>query len=606
MDGRSPVVLVVEPEGLELRAVADSALADELRAAGIAVNYPCGGRGRCGTCRVRFVEGAPAPTSVESDLLDPSELADGVRLACRCRLAADAAVEVPRASRVVEPKILTASEHARFPLDPAVVKRVVRPELPTVERPIADLEIIADILGAGRDRLPQATPAFLRKLPTALRSADGATTVVERGGLLLDAEPGDTSADIFGIAVDLGTTTIAASLHSLRTGEQLAIAACVNPQVQAGEDVISRINRTFRNRDGLLELQTLAARGIDSMVHRLCASAGVRLDSVYEIAVAGNAAMNHLLLGVPPESIALAPYAPVFRIAPEAHARALGISGNEEARLLALPNIGGFVGGDTVAGLLLTDLARATETSLLIDIGTNCEVVLVHEGRMLAASAPAGPAMEGACIEFGMRAEPGAIDDVGIEDGGICARTIDGEPARGLCGSGLVHAIAALRAAGILEPSGLFASSSCVDRPATGGARVLLAARSAGARRDVWLTQRDVREFQLARAAIAGAWKTLCAIAGVEPDDVRRVFVAGAFGNYIRSDAAMALGLTPSGPRADIRGIGNSSLEGARMVLLDLGARARALQLPSQVEFIELAGREGFDEMFALELALGQ
>lgn len=601
----------VLPDELEINAAAGSTFPAMARLLSLGLSYPCGGQGRCGSCRVRITAGAPTPSSAELRALSADELRDGERLACQCILNQDTEVVIPGASRLIEPKILTASGQAEFPLDPAVVKFLVHAEAPTVEQPLADLEIVRQLLPDNSGRLRALSLAFLRNLPFALREGTWRATVTECDGTLVDVEPGDATTQVHGISIDLGTTTVAASIHSLRNGTQLALTARMNPQVMMGEDVISRINRTFRNPDGLRELQALIAGCINGMMRTLCHAAAVPIRTVYEITVAGNAVMNHLLLGVPPENIGLAPYTPVYRTAPPVRATDLGIDGNPEARLCVLPNIGGFVGGDTVAGLLVTDFAHATDTALFIDIGTNCEVVLVHEGRMLAASAPAGPALEGACIEFGMRAEPGAIDDFILDGNAPEVHTIDGQPARGLCGSGLVHAIAALRDAAVLRSDGRFTpitspSGLRMDRDAAGLPRILLAAREDGAERDVWLTQKDVREFQLARAAITSAWKTLCEIAGVEPDNVRRVFVAGAFGNYIRPEAALSLGLTPSGRGVAVSYIGNSSLEGARKVLLNREARALANRLPDLVQFVELAGRESFDELFAMELALGQ
>lgn len=616
----------VLPEGLTVAAEPGASLMEALRRLALPVGYPCGGNGKCGSCRVTLEGDAPPPTEAEQCQLSEAERAQGERLACQVRVDRPLRVLVPRTSRLVDPVILTLGRQRAAALDPPVRRVHLLPDAATVEDPRSDVECVADALAGTLDAIPPPTMTFLNRLPRALRGGADGVTVSLAPDRLLDVEAGDTTARAAGLAIDIGTTTVAVSLHALRTGERLALRARLNPQATLGEDVISRLNHAFGSPTGLRELQGAIVGCINTMAEELCSEAGLDLADVLDVTAAGNAAMNHLLLGVPPESIGLAPYAPVFREAPLVRARDIGLRLHPEARLFVLPNVGGFVGGDTMAGLLAAEFPgvaeagtpTADETALFIDIGTNCEAVLSHAGRLYAASAPAGPALEGACIAFGMRAEEGAIDDVFPgADGLPTIRTIGGAPARGVCGSGLVHAAATLLAAGAMLPSGLLLDADSVPDPtlrawmaerldgtSAGGRRLLLARKADGAARDVWLEQRDLREFQLARAAIVSAWKTLCAEAEIDETEIVRVVIAGAFGSFIRPEAAHATGLIPRTAEGRTEFAGNAALEGARLALLNREQRVLGHGLPRRVRFVELAGREDFDELFALELAV--
>lgn len=608
--------LEVLPEGLAVGFDHGAALSEALARLGVPVNYPCGRRGTCGKCRVQFLDGAPPVTADDAKHLDAAALDAGLRLACAAHLTSSCLVEIPGTTRIVEPRILTSSAGREVALQPLVRRYFLEVPLATVERPRADHELVAEILHDAFGIAARPTLPYLQKLPRTLQQANRAVTLTLCGDEIIDADAGNRP-ELFGLAVDVGTTTIAASLHSLRTGERLAVGARLNLQVEMGADIVSRLSYVFESPERLRTLQERAAGCINHLVRELCASAAVSLDAVEYVTIAGNTVMNHLLLAVPPEHIGMAPYTPVFRHTRLWRGDLIGLQGSRELRACVLPNIGGFVGGDTVAGLLVCDFLDPEEPVLFVDIGTNCEVVLGARGQLLASSAPAGPALEGGCISCGMRAEPGAISDVTIRDGLPVLHTIDDQPARGLCGSGLVHLVAALRELNLVHGNGAFAESDVLLESSArewfasrlrddenGKRRLLVAAQADGAECDVWLTQRDVREFQLAKAAIAAAWQTLCHETGVDPRGIDTVYIAGAFGNYIRPEAARLLGMVPEVALERIRSVGNTALEGARLVLLNDNYREMAERILAETRFIELAGREDFQETFALEMSL--
>lgn len=608
------ITVEILPEDYVVDSVVGVPLADLLAGLAIPINYPCGGKGTCGRCRVRFRRGAPFPAQAEHRRLLTEELDGGERLACQCNLRYDSTVEIPGHTRLVEPRILISSGDENIPLSPWVIKAGIELEPHSVEDPVSDVERALRVLRESPGREPVFELAALRKLPAAM--ARGAATITLCDGVAIDAEAGETRECLYGVAIDIGTTTVAAGLHSLRTGKAIGTTGRMNPQVEFGEDVVTRLTFVHGAPDRLEKMRARIVACINELVQRLCWQAALETDWVYAYAIAGNAAMNHLFLGVPPDQIAIAPYTPAFRGTPLFAARELGLVGNAGARVSVLPNIGGFVGGDTVAGLMACDfLKKENETALFLDIGTNCEVVLKTRDRMLAASAPAGPALEGACISCGRRAEPGAICDARIEGDRLVLDTLDDLAPTGLCGSGLVHIVQALREAGIVNASGVYTDLESIIDPALralaerrlgrdGEGRPRFRLSPDGEEEKFYLTQRDIREFQLAKGAIAATWQVLCQIAGTAADSIERVYIAGAFGNYIRADAAILLGMVPPLDRDAVRSVGNTSLDGARLVLLNDGHRREAAQLLDRCEFVELAGRDDFEETFALEMSL--
>ena len=578
---------------------------------GIAIDSTCGGHGTCKKCRVRFKAEPPVPTSLDLRAYTAQEIKDGWRLACRTPATTDADVEVPPLT--TRPKAATVGVGRQVILRPAVRKRYLELAEPSLADQVTDLE---RVLGELTDLSPGADLAVLRTLGSTLRQSDFKVTAVVADETLIAVEPGDTTGRAFGLAFDLGTTTVVATLLDLTTGTPAAVESMLNKQQPFGADVIARISATMLDPAARDKLRDLARETLAELSEAVCKAGGVRPDEVYEVALAGNATMVHLVLGIDPEPLGVAPFIMSARLLPEVRAHDLGVPAHPQARAVVFPAFGAYVGGDITAGLLASGMDRDPRIRLFIDIGTNCEIVLGGRDWLLATAAPAGPAFEGASIRCGMRAADGAVEAVAITEDGDLKLTVigDSEP-KGLCGSGLVDAVAALTEAGIIDSTGRFVQDLAARLPEPvhrlaerltmiGKERVFVLHWSAD--RDpassVYLSQRDIRELQFAKAAIATGWRILLEEADLETEDVKQVLLAGSFGSYLSAKSAIRIGLVPDvGPRRIIAA-GNVAGEGAKMALLSIRDRAAALALLGEVNYVELSDRPDFNDRFIDQL----
>ena len=578
---------------------------------GIAIDSTCGGHGTCKKCRVRFKAEPPVPTSLDLRAYTAQEIKDGWRLACRTPATTDADVEVPPLT--TRPKAATVGVGRQVILRPAVRKRYLELAEPSLADQVTDLE---RVLGELTDLSPGADLAVLRTLGSTLRQSDFKVTAVVADETLIAVEPGDTTDRAFGLAFDLGTTTVVATLLDLTTGTPAAVESMLNKQQPFGADVIARISATMLDPAARDKLRDLARETLAELSEAVCKAGGVRPDEVYEVALAGNATMVHLVLGIDPEPLGVAPFIMSTRLLPEVRARDLGVPAHPQARAVVFPAFGAYVGGDITAGLLASGMDRDPRIRLFIDIGTNCEIVLGGRDWLLATAAPAGPAFEGASIRCGMRAADGAVEAVAITEDGDLKLTVigDSEP-KGLCGSGLVDAVAALTEAGIIDSTGRFVQDLAARLPEPvhrlaerltmiGKERVFVLHWSAD--RDpansVYVSQRDIRELQFAKAAIATGWRILLEEAGLETEDIKQVLLAGSFGSYLSAKSAIRIGLVPDvGPRRIIAA-GNVAGEGAKMALLSIRDRAAALALLGEVNYVELSDRPDFNDRFIDQL----
>ena len=585
---------------------------------GIAIDSTCGGHGTCKKCRVRFKADAPLPTSLDLRAYTPQEIKDGWRLACRTPALSDADIEVPPLT--TRPKAALVGVGRQVILRPAVSKRYLELAEPSLADQVTDLE---RVLGALTDLDPVADLAVLRSLGTTLRQSDFKVTAVVADETLIAVEPGDTTERAFGLAFDLGTTTVVATLLDLTAGTPVAVESMLNKQQPFGADVIARISATMLDPAARDKLRQLAQETLAELSAAVCAAGGVRAEEVYEVALAGNATMVHLVLGIDPEPLGVAPFILSARLLPEVRARDLGVPAHPQARAVVFPAFGAYVGGDITAGLLASGMDRDPRVRLFIDIGTNCEIVLGGRDWLLATAAPAGPAFEGASIRCGMRAADGAIEAVAVtEDGDLKLTVIGDTDPKGLCGSGLVDAVAALADAGLIDESGRFAQvdelrrfpdKEAVRDPARrlaerltmiGKERVFVLQWSAD--RDpassIYLSQRDVRELQFAKAAIATGWRILLEEANLTTEDIKQVLLAGSFGSYLSAKSAIRIGLVPDVGTRRIIAAGNVAGEGAKMALLSVRDRAAALALLEEVNYVELSDRPDFNDRFIATL----
>src|SRR4051794_12144425 len=582
---------------------------------GIAIDSTCGGHGTCKKCKVRVMDGTVQVSNLDLRAFTPEQLKDGWRLACLAQATTDLGVDVPPLT--TRPKAATVGVGRQVILRPAVRKRYVELEPPTLADQRSDFQRLQDAI----DDL-ELTPDLhaLQALPRVLRQADFKVTAVIVEEDLVDVEPGDTTDQQYAVAFDLGTPTVVATLLDLANATPLAVASMLNKQQPFGADVISRISATMLDTEALPKLRDLAQATLVELARDLCEEAGVDPRSVYEVALAGNATMTALVLGVEPEPLGVAPFTMSAARFPSVLASDLGLSVHPRARAVVLPALGAYVGGDIVAGMLATGMDRDKRTRLFIDVGTNCEIVLSDGDTIVATAAPAGPAFEGGSIRCGMRAAEGAIEVVRIDIDAapsdvVQVEVIGGTDPRGLCGSGLVDAVAELVRVGLLDASGRFVTPErakeiapgLADRvTAVGEERVFVLHRpSPGADPSecVYLSQRDVRELQFAKAAIATGWTLLLEELGVAARDVQQVLLAGSFGTYLSPAAAVRIGLVPHLPVLRIVSAGNVAGEGAKMTLLSLQERAGATALLEEVRYVELSDRTDFNDRFVELLA---
>jgi len=579
---------------------------------GIAIDSTCGGHGTCKKCRIRIADDPPAPSSLDIRAYTAQEIKDGWRLACRTAATRDIQVEVPPLT--TRPKAATVGVGRQVILRPAVQKRYLELAEPSLADQASDAE---RVLAQLDDLEPRIELAVLRTLGRTLREADYQVTAVVVDDVLIAVEPGDTTGRRFGIAFDLGTTTVVATLLDLSTGTPVAVESTLNRQQPFGADVITRISATMMDPGALDKLQNLAIQTLAELAQAVCALGGVQPHEVYEVAVAGNATMTHLVLGIDPEPLGVAPFILSTRLFPEVLAADLGLAGavHPRGRAVVFPAFGAYVGGDITAGLLASGMDRDARVRLFVDIGTNCEIVLGNREWLLATAAPAGPAFEGAAIRCGMRAADGAIEVVTMTPGNLTLKVIgDAEP-QGLCGSGLVDAVTGLVQVGLLDSSGRFVSEDSAREVAPGLAGRLtrigqervfvLHWRGTGApaaEDSIYLSQRDVRELQFAKAAIATGWQLLLEEAGLEAADVKQVLLAGSFGSYLSPASAIRIGLVPKVPVMRVVSAGNVAGEGAKMALLSLRERAGALALLEEVRYVELSDHADFNDRFVGQL----
>ena len=591
-----------DPDGgkpREVRVPAGATLFDAASWNGIAVDSTCGGHGTCRKCKMQVVEGEVAVSRLDPRAFSPDELRAGWRLACRAQATQDLRVKVP--PLVTRPKAATVGVGRQVILRPALQKRCVELSEPSLSDQRTDIERLRDALD---DLDLRVDLAAVRSLSRAMRAGPQVTAVVV-DDVLIDVEPGDTTARRFGVAFDLGTTTVVATLLDLATGTPAAVASMLNPQQPYGADVITRISATMMDDTALERLSTLAHDVLDQLTGEVCDEGGVERGEVYEVALAGNATMTHLALGIDPEPLGVAPFIMASRSFEDLLATDLGVHVHPRARAYVFPALGAYVGGDIVAGALASGMDRDRRIRLFIDIGTNCEILLAAGDRLLATAAPAGPAFEGAAIRCGMRAAPGAIEGVKISQDDVLLEVIGDVEPIGLAGSGLVDAVAALVSAGLVDASGRLALPDAPGVPPglqsrpqqVGQERVFVLHPG------LYLSQRDIRELQFAKAAIATGWALLLEEAGLTQADVAQVVLAGSFGSYLSAASAVRIGLVPEVALLRIISAGNVAGEGAKMALLSVRERAAAQALLEEVRYVELSDRPDFNDRFVDLLA---
>jgi uncharacterized 2Fe-2S/4Fe-4S cluster protein (DUF4445 family) len=597
------------PSGSRGPASVGQDLLSVARVLGVEIESSCGGEGTCGKCRVR-VESAPdsvsPPAAVESQLLGAEAVALGMRLACQTLVAGHVRAFVPEESRRIRTVVGKEAGERTVPLDPAIksYRLVLRP--PTMEEPAADAERLLAALEheSGVTGL-EFDLEVLQSLPGVMRRATwDLVAIVWRDQAVIDVRAADDHHKVLGLALDVGTTTIAAYLTDLVSGEVLATESSMNPQMAFGDDLITRLHYATQNPGGLSELHAAVISEVNSLAKKAVERSGASLHDIFDVVMVGNTAMHHLFIGLDARALGVAPFTPAVQGPIDTKASAVGLTFHPGCRLHALPLEAGFVGADNVGVLIAEEPYNQDEVVLIVDIGTNGELVLGNRRRMLCTSCATGPAFEGSHVEFGMRAAPGAIERIRIEPGAldVCFKVIGlqgwhtGHPAsqvkaRGICGSGIIEAAAEMLKAGVILPNGNLDPGLSHERVLVENGRprefVIAWPEETANNRSITVSLEDIRAVQLAKAALRAGVEILLRTYGVDKPD--RVILAGAFGTVIDKHHALAIGMLPDCDPETMTSVGNAAGEGARLALLNVGKRQEAAWVANKVEFVELA-----------------
>ena len=604
--GVSYVTVVFEPEGRKVVVPSGSTVFYAAKEAGIGIRSECGGKGYCGKCKIiiKNSEAVSKVTEAERRHLLKSEIDLGYRLACQTVVLRNVVVMIPEDSRLESRKIMVAGLERSVKLNPTVKKLYLKLPKPTLSDHRPDLERLFDALSEQvKNDEWEIGYEVLKELPNTLRDACWEVTVTIAGdNEIINVEPGDTSNLLFGFAVDIGTSKIVGYLVDLTTGKTVAIGSIENPQIIHGEDIMTRIEFATINNANLEVLQMLAVEGVNKVLHEVCEKAKVDPSRVYEVVVVGNTAMHHFFLGIQPKYVALAPYTPALKRPMSLPVKELNIRANRRGVVTVLPIIAGFVGADAVADILATGIYESEELSLLMDIGTNTEIFVGNKDDLLCCSCASGPAFEGAHIKHGMKAVTGAIERVRIgSDLKVEYETIGGVKPLGICGSAMIDIVAEMFKHKIINQHGRFNSNIKTKRIRKNNNEtefIIAWGNETATGKELTVTQKDINEIQLAKAAIYTGCSILMKRKNVGVEDIDRVFIAGAFGNYISPENAKVIGLIPDVPIEKIKFVGNTAVTGAKMTLISKEMREKAEEISKKVRYLELANDPDFKKEF--------
>ena len=621
--------VVFQPSGVRGKVEDGVTLLEAARQLGAGLESVCGGKGSCGKCKIRIEKGyfpkygiSSEITSIDSigknneKILSRSQFNRNYRLACQTRVHGDVVAFIPEESRKGQQVVRKEATSRKIRLKPAVKKYHVKMKPATLEDPLGDFERLQKELGKNY-KLKDLTIDYpvLKILQDTVRRGEWQVTVsVWQNREIVGVEPGDNQKG-YGLAVDIGTTTVAGYLCDLTTGEVMATSAIMNPQVAYGEDVMSRIGHAVKAEDGLKQLHSTIIKGLNQVAAQAAAGAGIKRADVIDMAVVGNTCMHHLFLNLNPHNLGRTPFTPTVHHSVDVKARDIGLNIAPGAYVHVLPNEAGFVGADNVGVLIAEEPYKQDEMLLIIDIGTNGELLLGNRKGLLSTSCATGPAFEGAEIRHGMRASAGAIEKVRIDSKtkevqfkviGVDGWNTDVKNigARGICGSGIFDVAAQMFLAGIIDKGGRF--NTRVKSPRlrkTGGGMefVIARAQETAIGNDIVICQKDIRAIQLAKAAMYAGARLLMNRLGT--DKIDKVILAGAFGSYIDKESAAVIGLFPDCDLANVYAVGNAAGDGARIALLNTAKRKEADVVARQVEYVELTVEPGFNRAFTQALA---
>lgn len=594
-------ILKIHDKDISCNYQEGKSLLDILQDSGVSLESPCGGKGFCGKCKIQILEGKiDEPTEDELKHLSKKEIEKGIRLSCLVYPKGDICVKLLDKEEK-NYKGLSGGYIPSIELNPIIHKEVITLEKPTLENNISYEEVLEKAIGR---ELHHDNTGFLKALAN-LHKEEKATLVYYEDELI-GVEAGDTKQNLYGAAVDIGTTTVVVSLIDLNTGNEIASETSINPQKEYGLDVLSRIDFVKRKENGLELLQKSIVGCINSLLENLCDKNDVDIENVYEVAVGANATMMHLLLGIDTITIGKSPYSTIFSKEKNLWAKSIGIEISPFGRLYCLPGVSSFIGADIVAGAVVAGLKHTKDNVFFIDIGTNGEMILSKGGKLASCSCAAGPALEGANISCGMRAAEGAIEGIQFTEAGVDIQVIgDAEPV-GICGSGILEAMAELNQKGLIKKSGRLKRKGDLEKEE----RYVLAEHlvEEGKKRkiiiyknddeEISMSQEDIRQIQLAKGAISSGFYALVDFMGMRMEDLDSVVIAGQFGRHLKISSLTGVGIIPENLKDKINYIGNSSKTGAMMCLLSKDARKEMEDVAKDIEYFELSTKEGYEKLF--------
>jgi uncharacterized 2Fe-2S/4Fe-4S cluster protein (DUF4445 family) len=589
----------LQPVGRRVEISMEQTLLDAAQAVGVELIAVCGGTGTCATCRVRLMSGELTPVTANEEFeLSEDELKAGYRLACQARPLSSVRLDIPPESLTAAQRTQVEGREVEIELDPVVQPIDVQLPAPDLFDLRPDVTRLQEAIG---DAAISIEYAALTDLPDRVRQYGWRTRVAKRGSRVIAVLPCATR--LIGLAVDIGTTKLAAYLVDLEHGHTVAKRGAMNPQIAYGEDVVSRIAYCNRYAAGRVTLQRRLIEALNTLIGEMCRGAEIAREQIVEAVVVGNTVMHHLFAGLPVQQLGTAPYVAAIGDALEVRARDVGLEIAPGALIYLPPNIAGFVGADHVAMLLATTAWNTDRTVVALDIGTNTEITVAHRGQLLCCSCASGPAFEGAHITAGMRAAPGAIERVQIGDGDLHLHTIGQQPPVGVCGSGILDAIAEMLKAGLLDSRGLLNKEHPRVRVRDNKAEFVLASSAvSGHGHDVTITRSDVNEIQLAKSAIRVGLDILLAECGIDAGAIDDFIVAGAFGTYLDLNSAIRIGMFPDLPRERFQQVGNAAGAGARQMLVSAQRRRLAQDIAHRDRYVELTTHPNFTQRYVAAL----
>ena len=593
-------ILEFEPLGIRLLCEEPLTLLEAAHQAGIPLRSECGGKGTCAKCQVQILKGAASPlTVIEHKTFTTAQIKLGFRLACRTLVKSDAEIYLPAQSLLSDQVLQTEGSGQQFTVDPVVRVSSITLTHPTFTDLQPDWERVQNALTRqGIAKLSASLPV-LTSISTQLRKSDWKINLIYNQTKILNVLPPDNFTPI-GLAVDVGSTKIACFLIDLCSGQTLAARGTANPQIAFGEDIMSRLGAVLENPQNASALQQGVIKSIQSAADEMCSKLGIPIEHVVDACLVGNTAMHHLFLGLPTQALAMSPFVPVTGSELYPSTDELGLQLMPGAHAYAPPVIAGFVGSDHLAFLLAAGFGEDQRTRLGIDIGTNTEIALQHAGRIVSVSTASGPAFEGAHIRFGMRAAPGAIEHVSIDEKGVAhCQVIGNQPASGICGSGILDAVAELRRTQLINHRGRLEKSSPIIGTNTEGKPIFVLVSESANQREISMDQTDIDQILLAKGAIRAGIDILMDYLHLQISGIDEIVIAGAFGSFMNPEQAVRIGLLPNVPLQRIHAVGNAAGVGARMLLASRKMRSQALELAHKIEYLELTIYPEFNLFFA-------